>query len=41
VFSYDARAEDLPKYVVNLHRVERDFFGIAPTKIDLPDWIDQ
>ncbi len=38
-FSMDARAEDLPKYVANLNRVERDFLGVQPTRIELPDWM--
>jgi hypothetical protein len=38
-FSGDARAEDLPKYVVNLHRVERDMLGVDETEIELPSWI--
>jgi uncharacterized nucleotidyltransferase DUF6036 len=36
-FLLDARAEDLPKYIENLHRVERDLFGTPETEIDLPD----
>lgn len=39
VFSGDARAEDLPRYVRNLHRVERDMLGVPETPIELPDWI--
>lgn len=39
VFSGDARAEDLPKYVANLHRIERDLLGAAETEIELPTWI--
>lgn len=38
-FSMDARAEDLPKYVKNLHRAERDFLEAAPSQIRLPDWM--
>jgi hypothetical protein len=38
-FSGDARAEDLPRYVANLHRIERDGFDAPPTSIELPDWI--
>ncbi len=38
-FQDDARAEDLPKFVENLHRVERDLFGVAESAIDLPEWI--
>lgn len=39
VFSMDARAYDLPRYVRNLHRVERDMLGVPETEIDLPEWI--
>jgi hypothetical protein len=39
VFSGDARAEDLPSYVKNLHRVERDYLLVPESAIDLPDWI--
>ncbi len=38
-FSTDARASDLPKYVNNLHRVERDLLGVTETEIELPSWI--
>ncbi len=38
-FACDARAEDLPRYVANLHRVERDMLGVAETPIELPAWI--
>lgn len=38
-FSGDARAEDLPKYVANLHRIERDMYGTRETEIELPSWI--
>jgi hypothetical protein len=36
----DARAEDLPKYVANLHQVERDLLGVPETAIELPSWVD-
>lgn len=36
----DARAEDLPKYVANLHQVERDLLGVPETAIELPSWLD-
>jgi hypothetical protein len=36
----DSRAEDLPKYVANLHQVERDLLGVPETTIELPGWID-
>jgi hypothetical protein len=35
----DARAEDLPACVANLHRIERDFFDVDETEIELPSWI--
>ncbi|MFO0760134.1 MAG: DUF6036 family nucleotidyltransferase [Byssovorax sp.] len=40
VFSGDARAEDLPRYVRNLHRIERDMLGVGESEIELPGWID-
>jgi hypothetical protein len=40
-FSGDARASDLPKYVTNLHVVERDYLGAAETDVELPDWHDR
>lgn len=39
VFSYDARAEDLPRYVANLHQVERDMLDAVESEIELPSWI--
>jgi hypothetical protein len=40
-FSLDARAEEeLPKYIANLHRVERDVYGSAPTEVELPSWFE-
>jgi hypothetical protein len=38
-YSTDARAEDLPKYVKNLHTVERDFFREPESEIELPHWV--
>jgi len=40
-FSHEARADKLPRYVRNLHQVERDQFDVPETPIYLPDWIDQ
>ena len=41
-FTMDAKADDLPQYRANLHRVERDMFGIeAPTPIELPRWVEE
>lgn len=39
-YSVDARAEDLPKYVKNLHTAERDYFMAPETDIELPDWVE-
>lgn len=39
-YAMDARAEDLPRYVRNLHRIERDCFQVPETPIELPSWID-
>jgi hypothetical protein len=36
-YALDARAEDLPRYLKNLHAVERDFLGLSPTAVELPD----
>ncbi len=38
--SMDARADDFPRYVQNLHVVERDMFGVAASAIVLPSWIE-
>lgn len=38
-FLMDARADDLPHYVKNLHGVERDYFRVPPSEIELPSWI--
>jgi hypothetical protein len=40
VYAMDARAEDLPGYVISLHRVERDILFVPETPIDLPGWIE-
>lgn len=37
--AYDARAEDLPKYVENLHQVERDMLTVPESDIELPSWV--
>lgn len=34
-----AYAEELPRYVRNLHEVERDMFAVEETEIELPGWI--
>lgn len=38
-WSMDARATQLPKYVENLHVVQRDLLGVEETVIELPRWI--
>lgn len=38
-YSMDARVAELPKYVENLHRVERDMLLVDETDIQLPGWI--
>lgn len=39
-FAATAFADDLPRYVHNLHRVERDMYAVDETDIELPSWID-
>jgi hypothetical protein len=39
VWKDGAGAEDLPRYVANLHALERDEFFVAESEIDLPPWI--
>lgn len=34
-----AGADDLPRYVANLHALERDEFFVPESEIDLPSWI--
>ena len=34
-----AGADDLPRYVANLHTLERDEFFVPESDIDLPSWI--
>ncbi len=38
-FSMDSRADDLPRCIANLNRVERDMLRVKESKIDLPDWM--
>ena len=38
-FSMDARAAEIPQYVKNLHRVERDIYAIDETEVELPSWV--
>lgn len=40
-FEMDARAEDLPKYVQNLHSIEQTYFNAPTTHIDLPYWFPE
>jgi hypothetical protein len=39
IFSHDARADDLPEYIRNLNRIERDDLLVPESKIELPEWI--
>jgi len=38
-FGMDARASEIPQYVKNLHRIERDIYATDETEIELPGWI--
>lgn len=38
-FSIDARIEDVPKVIENLHAIERDYLRVPESQIDLPDWM--
>lgn len=38
-FLMDARAEELPNTIRNLHTVERDYFRVPVSAIELPDWL--
>lgn len=38
VFAYDARVDDLPAYLDNLHEVERDLFDVPESPVALPSW---
>ena len=35
----DARGQDLPRYVDNLHQIERDVLNVKESDIELPSWI--
>jgi hypothetical protein len=39
IFAHDARADDLPAIVMNLHTVERDMLQVPESDIELPSWI--
>jgi hypothetical protein len=39
-FLMDARAVDLPQYLRNLNRVEREFLLVQETQVEFPDWLD-
>ena len=36
-FSMDARLAEVPRYVRNLHRVERDILGVPESTIEIPE----
>ncbi len=37
-FECAARFEELPKCLASLHQVERDYLGVTPSDIELPEW---
>jgi hypothetical protein len=39
-FAGGAGADNLPRYIKNLHRIERDLFNVPPSPIELPDWLE-
>lgn len=39
--SISGYAEQIPQYIKNLNRVERDIYGSEETPIDLPDWMQE
>jgi hypothetical protein len=39
-FLMDARAVDLPRYLKNLNRVEREFLLVQETQLEFPNWLD-
>jgi hypothetical protein len=38
-YSGGAGAEDIPRFIKNLNRVERDMLRVEESAIDLPDWL--
>jgi len=40
-FGMDARVDDLPEVIRNLHWVERECFSSKPTPIPLPPWVEE
>ena len=34
-------AAKLPKIVENFNQIERDYFGVEETEIELPPWVDE
>lgn len=40
-YAIDARSEYLPRYIKNLHMVERDMLFVPESEIDLPNWMDR
>ena len=39
VFLGDSRSDELPRYVRNLNRIERDQFGVDATEFEFPEWV--
>lgn len=38
-FSMGSRADDIPRYIKTLHRVERDLLRVPESNIELPAWM--
>lgn len=38
-YSGGAGAEDIPRFVKNLNRIERDLLLVPETRVELPDWL--
>jgi hypothetical protein len=38
-FAGGAGAEDIPRFIKNLNRIERDLLNVPESQIDLPDWL--
>lgn len=39
LWKFDARGENLPRYIRNLNEVERDMLAVPESEIELPSWI--
>lgn len=39
-WTFEARAEKLPKIIKNLHFVQRDLLLVEESKVDMPRWME-